>query len=62
MSVAVGVVWRGFVGFPLCTEVVVVAAVRVEITDVVGTGVLGLDLIIVLCSEGVFGPWVGFLD
>jgi hypothetical protein len=60
--VAVGVVWRGFVGFPLCPEIVVVPGVRVEITVVAGTGVLGLDLITVLCSEVVYGLWVGFLD
>jgi hypothetical protein len=62
MSVAVGVVWRGSIGFLLCTEVVVVAGVLVETTVVAGTGVLGLDLVIVLCCKGVYGLWVGFLD
>jgi hypothetical protein len=62
MYVGVGVVWEDSVGFLLCTLVVVAAGVSVETTVVAGNGVLGLDLIIVLCSEAVYGLWVSFVN
>jgi hypothetical protein len=62
MYVGVGVVWKDSTGFLLCTLAVIAAGVAVEITVVVGNGVLGLDFIIVLCSEAVSGLCASFVN